>query len=192
MKKILSVVLTLCLLLSCCGCSMITALQGENAQRDRYLLMTAQELEALSDEELLNALRVRTEENANTSWNLGEGAAKLPEPQKVFFVLHCFYTELENGGLCRFFVNSTRNLAPLVSESLAALGATMHQMLFDRFVQENEISPDYLIFFIITDESQFAEKRAHYPFDDFDVPYRQLPSLRDMLVSYAREHITEY
>lgn len=192
MKKILSAIVILCLLLSCCGCSMIAALKGDTAERDRYLMMTSQELETLSDEELLTALHFRTEENANTAWNLGDGAAKLPEAQKVFYVLHCFYTELENGGLCRFFVNGTRNLAPLVSESLAALGATEHQALFDKFVKDNEISTDYLIFFIINDESQFAEKRKHYPFDNFDVPYSQLPSLRDMLLTYAREHIAEY
>ena len=192
MKKTISVLLLIALALGCCGCSMISALKGDSAERDLYLQMTTQELAALSDEELMTALHIRTEEKANTQWNLGDGAAKLPEAQRVFYVISCFYTEQENGGLCRFFVNGTRNLAPLVSDSLAALGAAEHQKLFDDFVKENEISTDYLIFFIINEESEFAEKRAHYPFDDYDIPYKQLPSLRDMLLAYAREHIGEF
>lgn len=192
MRKIVSVLLLIALVFSCCGCSMISALKGDSAERDRYLQMTTQELVALSDEELLTALHFRTEEKANTEWNLGDGAAKLPEAQRVFYVISCFYTEQENGGLCRFFVNGTRNLAPLVSDSLAALGATEHQTLFNEFVKKNEISTEYLIFFIINDESEFAKKRAHYPFDEYDEPYKQLPSLRDMLLAYAKEHIEEY
>ena len=192
MRKIVSVLLLIVLVFGCCGCSMISALKGDSAERDRYLQMTTQELAALSDEELLTALHIRTEEKANTEWNLGDGAAKLPEAQRVFYVISCFYTEQENGGLCRFFVKGTRNLAPLVSDSLAVLGATEHQTLFNDFVKKNDISTEYLIFFIINDESEFAEKRAHYPFDEYDEPYKQLPSLRDMLLAYAREHIEEY
>ena len=192
MRKTVSVLLLVALVFGCCGCSMISALKGDSTQRERYLQMTTQDLAALSDEELLTALRIRTEEKANTEWNLGDGAAKLPEAQRVFYVISCFYTEQENGGLCRFFVNGTRNLAPLVSDSLAVLGATEHQALFDTFVKDNEISTEYLIYFIINDESEFAQKRAHYPFDDYDVPYKQLPSLKEMLLAYAREHIGEY
>lgn len=192
MKKILSVILMSCLLIGCCGCSMIAALKGDTAEREQYLRMTTEELKALSDEELFNALHVRTEEYANTSWDLGEGAGRLPEPQKVFYVVSSFYTELENGGLCRFFVSGTRNLTPQVSESLAALGAVMHQTLFDRFLRDNKLAADRLGFFVINDEREFAEKRAQYPFDNFDIPYGKLPSLRDMLLAYARAHIAEY
>ena len=192
MRKIVSCLLLMALVLGCCGCSMIAALKGDDAQREQYLKMTTQELAALSDEELMTALHIRTEEKANTAWNLGDGAAKLPEAQRVFYVISCFYTEQENGGLCRFFVKGTRNLAPLVSDSLAVLGATEHQTLFDGFVKKNEISTEYLIYFIINDESEFAEKRKHYPFDDYDEPYKQLPSLKEMLIAYAREHIGEF
>ena len=192
MKKILSAILVLCLLLSCCGCSMIIAIRGDNEERSRYLKMTTQELEALSDEELLHALYIRTGEAADISWNLGNGAAALPEAQKVFYVVYCFQAEQENGGLCRFFVNSSRNLAPLVSQCLSGLGAQEHQELFDKFVKDNELSLDSLNYFIINKESQFEEKRAYHPFDDYDVPYGQLPSLRDMLISYAREHIGDF
>ena len=192
MKRMLSVLLVMGILMSCCGCSMIAALKDDNAQRDRYLKMTTEELQALSDEELMAALYARTEEKANTAWNLGDGAAKLPEAQRVFYVISCFYTEQLNGGLCRFFVKGTRNLAPLVSDSLAVLGAVEHQKLFDDFVTKNEISTEYLIYFIINDESEFAEKRAHYPFDEYDEPYKQLPSLWEMLMAYAKEHIAEY
>lgn len=192
MKRIVTVLLVAALVMGCCGCSMISALKGDSAEREQYLKMTTQELEALADEELWKALSIRTGEKANTQWNLGDGAAKLPEAQRVFYVISCFYTEQENGGLCRFFVKGSRNLAPLVSDSLAVLDASEHQALFDDFVKKNEISTDYLIFFIINDESEFAEKRAHYPFDDYDVPYRQLPSLKEMLIAYAREHIDEY
>lgn len=192
MKKLIAALLIVCLLLSVSGCSMIAFIVGENAETEKYLKLTTDELAALSDEELLTTLHKRTEYAANTQWNLGEGVAKLPEAQRVFYVLYCFQQENANGGLCRFFVNNSRNLAPKVSDALGILGAEEHKALFDGFVTKNEIDVTYLIYFIISNESEFAEQRNRYPFDDFDIPYGELPSLKDMLVVYAREHIAEF
>ena len=192
MKKFTAVLLLLSILLSVSGCSMISFIAGEKAETEKYLKLTTDELAALSDEELLTTLHKRTEYAANTQWDLGEGAAKLPEAQKVFYVLYCYQQENANGGLCRFFVNNTRNLAPYVSECLGILGAQEHKALFDNFVTQNEIDVTYLIYFIIGDESEFAEQRKRYPFDHFDTPYGELPALKDLLVTYAREHIQEF
>ena len=192
MKKLIAALLIVCLLLSVSGCSMIAFIVGENAETEKYLKLTTDELAALSDEELLTTLHKRTEYAANTQWNLGEGVAKLPEAQRVFYVLYCFQQDNANGGLCRFFVNNSRNPAPKVSDALGILGAEEHKALFDSFVTKNEIDVTYLIYFIISNESEFAEQRNRYPFDDFDIPYGELPSLKDMLVVYAREHIAEF
>ena len=192
MKKIVAFLLAVCLFVGCSGCSMLSFIANENSELDKYLKYTTQELSAMSDEDLLYALYKRTEYASDTDWNLGNGAAKLPQAQKTFYVIYCFQRENENGGLCRFFVNSSRNLAPLVSECLGILGAQEHKKLYDTFAEKNKIDLEYLIYFVINDESEFAEQRKRYPFDDFDIPYAELPSLKEMLIGYAREHIAEF
>ena len=58
--------------------------------------------------------------------------------------------ELQNGGLCQFFVNSSRSLAPYVDECLKMVGAEEHRKLFAEFVANNQIDLNNLDSFRIT------------------------------------------
>ena len=68
--------------------------------------------------------------------------SQLDDNEKVFFVLYIFNLEIQNGGLCQFFVNSSRAYATLISQYLEIIGALEHKMLYDDFVKEN-IDLDY-------------------------------------------------
>ena len=98
-------------------------------------------------------------------------------------------SEVNNGGLCQFFVNSSRAFAPFVSESLFAVGADKTKELFDNFISENNIDLKDLNSFIITDLSEFAEQNQRYPFDDFDNKYYEIGEINHLLIKYARENI---
>jgi prepilin signal peptidase PulO-like enzyme (type II secretory pathway) len=51
-------------------------------------------------------------------------AADLTKEQILAYSLYMFEMEVNNGGLCQFFVNSSRECAPFISEALEAIGAT--------------------------------------------------------------------
>ena len=53
--------------------------------------------------------------------------SQLDDNEKVFFVLYIFNLEIQNGGLCQFFVNSSRAYATLISEYLEIIGALEHK-----------------------------------------------------------------
>jgi len=191
MKRVLLLITLFALILTTGGCSMISFIQQENQKQDKYLNMTSAELSALSDEDLLYALYMRAVDKANSYWNLGEGAKDFPKTQKAFFVVYCFDTEFQNGGLCRFFVNSSRSMAPLLSESLKEIGAAEHSAMFDKFVTDYEIDIENLISFIIGSEKDFDQQKKRYPFVEFDAAFQALPPVKNLLITYARAHLDE-
>ena len=104
-----------------------------------YLRMSVDELRALSDEELFYAVMVRTERKVDGFEDWEEGVNSLNFQQKVFYSVNWLEIEVNNGGLCQFFVNSSRMVAPFVSEYMAVIGADEHKRLYDDFVQQNGI-----------------------------------------------------
>ncbi len=100
--------------------------------------------------------------------------------------------EIGNGGLCQFFVNSSRELAPYVSECLEEVGATEHKELYEKFISDNSIDLNDLSFFEIKDLEEYAEKEEMYDFDSFDEAYMELPFLADIITEYIRANINEF
>ncbi len=82
------------------------------------LSMSAEELTALSDDDLLFAVIAKTEKKVDDFDDLEKGFDSLNQSQKVFYSLNWLESEVNNGGLCQFFVNSSRMVAPLVSGRL--------------------------------------------------------------------------
>ena len=93
------------------------------------LSMSAEELTALSDDDLLFAVIARTEKKVDDFDDLGKGFDSLNQSQKVFYSLNWLESEVNNGGLCQFFVNSSRMVAPLVSGYMEIVGAAEHKKL---------------------------------------------------------------
>ena len=118
--------------------------------------------------------------------------SQLSDEEKVFYVVYYFNAEWQNGGLCQFFVNSSRVAAPFVSEYMGVVGADAHKKLFDEFIQKNNINVTELSFFDIEKIEEFEEKAESYPFDDYDEAYYEMEPLQTYLQKYIREHVVDF
>ena len=116
----------------------------------------------------------------------GVNTTQLDENEKVFYVLYYFNAEWQNGGLCQFFVNSSRKYAPLISEYLEIVGALEHKKMYDKFIKENGIDLNDLSFFEIDDLSEYQNKVEAYPFDQFDDAFYDLGELDDYLETFMK------
>ena len=151
-----------------------------------YINMTSKELSKLSDEELYCAVEDRINNKVEEYDEILDGINALSEVEKHCYVCQYFNMEVENGGLCQFFVNSSRDVAPFLSESLEAVGAPKHKKLFEDFIRENEIDINDLNSFIIYKEKDYEKQLKRYPYDDFDDKFYNLKSLEDIITKYIQ------
>ena len=149
-------------------------------------------LKSLSDDELFSAVLDRTESKVDKYENISDGVKSLSGVQRIFYVSSYYEMEVMNGGLCQFFVNSSRDVAPELSECLDAIGADEHKKLFDSFIKDNNIDVHDLSSFIIDDVSEFETQNNRYPFDEFDNAFYELKPIQDLLIPYIKEHISEF
>ena len=166
---------------------------GSLYQNDKvYLAMSKEELSALSDNELFYAIMVRTEQKAESFENWKDGVNALNPSQKIFYSLNWLEVEVNNGGLCQFFVNSSRMVAPLISEYMAIVGAFDHKELFDNFILSSGIDFSDLSFFDIHDLNEFEKKYEAYPFDDYDDKFYDMEPLETYLTKFVKEHLIDF
>ncbi len=92
--------------------------------------------------------------------------------------LETFDMEMQNGGLCQFFINEGQ-LLPHISECLEAVGAVQHKALLDAFLADNQIDVSQQNYDVSI--SAFQELYTQYPFEKFDMAYYALPPLTDYL-----------
>ena len=163
-------------------------LPGQIEQQNQvYRAISASDLAALPDEDLFAAAQSRTE----ACLDAREFDA-LSHPQQVFIVVNTLEMEVNNGGLCQFFVNSSRNYAPYVSGSLAEIGAEAHKTLFDRFIHRRGIDLNDLSSFQIQRIKDFEKQVKRYPFDEYDDRFYELPSLEEPLTRYIRDNLNAF
>ena len=115
--------------------------------------------------------------------------SQLDDNEKVFFVLYIFNLEIQNGGLCQFFVNSSRAYATLISQYLEIIGALEHKVLYDDFVKENNLNLEDLSFFDMDDLSEYEEKANSYPFDSFDDAFCELTDIEELLEEFMNNKL---
>lgn len=154
---------------------------GEMASK--YLQMTPEELSALNDEELREAI-----DSVLVYYIDKDDIERLNEVQLTVVTVVNLDMEVNNGGLCQFFVNSSADFAPYVSESLRLIGAEKIKKLFDQFVEESGIDLADLSSFKIEDASEFEEQNNRYPFDAFDEAYYEEEDLEVRLLEYVRKN----
>lgn len=162
---------------------------------NRYLAMTSDQLSALTDTELYEAIGYRAERAMKESFESGVDKGVATDEQIIFFSLNTFDMEIQNGGLCQFFVNSSRAFASTLSEALEVVGALPYKELYDRFIADNGIDLDDLDAFDIDDVNDYAEKTKLYPFDDFDDRYYELyqsDPLSAYLVKFVRDNLNDF
>ena len=117
-------------------------LAENNERQARFLAMSAADMELLPDDELFDAVLCRTEHIVDGFDEWEEGGNSLNSSQKLFYCVNWLETEVNNGGLCQFFVNSSRMAAPLVSSYMGVIGAEEHQKLYDDFLHYNPQYPN--------------------------------------------------
>ncbi len=116
-------------------------------------------------------------------------APELTEEQKLAYSLMTFEAEVNNGGLCQFFVNSSRECAPYISKALDVVGAAELKVLFDDFVDENGIDTKDLSSFKIEDIDEYEAQTKRFDFDSFDDRFYEDTQLHKQIIDYARKHI---
>ena len=111
------------------------------------------------------------------------------DEEKTLYVLYMLDMEVGNGGLCQFFVNSSSECAPYVSEALEKAGALKIKKLYDDFIAANNIDVNDLSSFKVTDDASYLAQTQRFDYDGFDDAFYQVENIRDSIVTYAREHI---
>lgn len=157
-----------------------------------YEKLHGEALLCLSDDELWEAVFNQNlalcEEAEDTEQELSLFAGA----RRTVYIVMTFDAEVQNGGLCQFFVNSSRCLAPYVSEALAAVGAKDHQKLYDGFIAANGIDISHLDSFQVSGIRGFRKQTKRYDFDAFDDRYYELPPLEEQIAHYIRSNITQF
>ena len=103
--------------------------------------------------------------------------------------------EVQNGGLCQFFVNSSRDVAPYIIECLKIIGADSYKNLLSEFVEKHNINLNDLDSFMIEDVAEYEAQTERYPFDDFDDKYYELyenEPLEELLIVYVKDYLEDF
>lgn len=168
--------------------SLIKEIKSNHTAAKKYVQMSADELKCLNDTQLSDAI-----DTVLYYYIDGEDISKLNEVQLTAVTIKNFDSEVQNGGLCQFFVNSSSEFAPYVSSSLININAMKTAKLFDNFILKNCIDLNDLESFKIKSPDKFDEQCKRYPFDDFDDNYYELyenEDLSELLITYARNNIS--
>lgn len=171
MKRISCLLLALLLLISLAACSF-------------HPLMSKEKLLTLDDDDFFEAMMLRCMEPPNGIRNFSA-----THEQKTYYTLMNFLLEVENGGLCQFFVNTSGECAPYVSDSLEEVGELALKNRYDDFIADNQIDVNNLSFFQIEGRRDFEALANMYDFDSFDDAFYEDQTLYQTIIDYARENI---
>ena len=159
---------------------------------EKYIKMSVSELSKLSDDEIFNAVWTRTENIVSSKEDLLEGFNSLNEEQRIFYAVNYLEMEVNNGGLCQFFVNSSRIVAPVVSDYMGIIGATEHKKLYDTFIEKHQINTQDLSSFDCETVEVFQSQYERYPFDEYDDAFYKLEPLQNHLISFVKKNIEKF
>lgn len=146
----------------------------ERKKDKRYCQMTISDLKALSSDEFLEALSARILQEEG-HMDVEESLVYFEGAKRIFFIVDYFDMEIQDGGLCQFFVNSSRKVAPYIIEALEEINAVRYKELLEKFICDNRLE--------------------RYPFDEFDEAYCELYEIEPLnmfLENYCRRHIADF
>ncbi len=151
-----------------------------------------EDLLTLSDDDLFEAIYMQNIDIAEMAEDEEKEVEQFTGARRTVYVLSLFDSEIQNGGLCQFFVNSSRAVALYVSEALENVGAKEHLDLFEEFVTSNKIDVSDIESFKVFSIRGFKKQTKRYDFDSFDDKYYELPALQENVVGYIKDHINEF
>ena len=176
---VLAAVCIAALLLASCGMLPQKNLHGEKLLR-------------LSDAQLYEAVYFYNLDLIESYPNERDALTQISPERRVVYILSIFDMELQNGGLCQFFVNPSRSLAPYIDECLKTVGAEEHRKLLAEFVVENQIDLTDLDSFMISGVEEYAAQTKRYDFESFEEPYFALKPLQSIIVDYIKANISDF
>ena len=187
-SRIISLGIVLCIatiLLSSCGLPLPEPLPQPEPIHGEDLL-------ALSDDQLFSTVISQTF-NLVDSFSSEETAfSEITPACRVVYILSIFNMELNNGGLCQFFVNPSRSVAPYIEECLETVGAEEHRQLLAEFIGSNQIDLQDLDSFKVFSIQGYRKQTERYDFASFDDAFYQLPSLEAYIVSFIKANISDF
>lgn len=148
--------------------------------------MPRAQLLAMDDEDFYDAIACVSDDAV---YDFKEQEQKLPREVIVAYTLTKFEAEVNNGGLCQFFVNSSGDCAPYVSEALAEVGAEGIRALFDAFVADNGIDVRDLSSFKLRRAEDYEAQTKRFDFDAFDDRFYEDTELHGQIVAYCRANV---
>lgn len=158
--------------------------------------MTRAELLSQMDESVEDCIH----ELGTALYAKAENGKELKGPEIPIFVLWMWNIEMQNGGLCQFFVNDSE-FAALVPAALEAVDAKEYAKLLNDFVTTHKIDLHDLSQFDLNIDSMDADFSAYtdatelYPFDDFDEAFYDLygsDPLEAYMAAFIRENISSF
>ncbi len=161
-------------------------------RQKEYIAMTSEAFGKLPEEYLYDGALARISDEVNGYACEEEGLAALNEAKRNFYVAAWYEMEVCNGGLCQFFVNSTRVYAPILSKALEAIGALEHKTHYDEFVQKNSIDTADLCSFDSETAEAFQAQYERYPFDEFDRAFYAMKEIHAYLTDYVKANISQF
>ena len=160
--------------------------QEENKQ------LHGEDLLTLSDDDLFETIYFQNIDIAEDAEDEDKELEQFDGARKTVYILSLYDSEIQNGGLCQFFVSSSRTVAPYVIESLKIVGANEHLNLFEGFITTNNIDVSDLDSFKIFSKRGFIKQTKRFDFDSFDDKYYELPALQEKVVAYIKNNINEF
>lgn len=148
--------------------------------------MNMNDLLALDDDNFFDAIECVCEDAVYDI-----NAPELTEAQIFVYSLNRLEAEVNNGGLCQFFVNSSSECAPYISSAMNAIGATELKNYFDNFITENNIDVNDLSSFKIDSLKQYEEQTKRFDFDSFDDKFYESCDFHQQIIDYARKNIEQ-
>lgn len=121
----------------------------------------------------------------------GEEFETIPKEAQHLFIASVLDMEIQNGGLCQFFVNYGPAYAKRAEESLRAVGFEKIADAYKRFVAEQGIDLTALHEFRAETAEQFSALYGLYPYDAFDDEYMKLRrtlEFEERILEYANTH----
>jgi len=160
--------------------------QEENKQ------LHGEELLKLSDDDLLETINFQNLDIAEEAEDEDNELEQFTGARRTVYILDLFDSEIQNGGLCQFFVNSSSVVAPYIIESLKCIGANEHLNLFKEFIETNNIDVSNLESFKVFSKRGYIKQTKRFDFDAFDDKYYELPALEEKIVTYIKNNINEF
>lgn len=167
------------ILLSACGVYPNKRLHGEDLLK-------------LPDEQLFETVYLQNLDRVESFPSEYIALSQITPAQRTVYILSIYDMEIQNGGLCQFFVNSSRSLAPYVIECMETVGADAHIQLFSEFISNNAIDLHDLDSFEIFDIEDYEAQEKRYGFEDFNDAYCELPTLQAYMIAYIKANISDF